>query len=90
MSENKRSSNIKLAWAKKTKLGFWSGDIGPAEFEALQQVKLGGRLSLKSVPCKTKDGKEFEGFVFEFLTPETVAGLKEKSPYRPTERDDDL
>lgn len=89
MSENKRGNNIKLAWAKKTKLGYWSEDIGPAQFEALQQVAIGGRLSLKSVMCKDKSGKEFESFVFEFLTPETVTRLKGQSPKRPVQKEEE-
>lgn len=89
MSETKRGNNIKLAWAKKTKLGYWSEDIGPAQFEALQQVAIGGRLSLKSVMCKNKEGKEFEAFVFEFLTPDTVTRLKQQSPHKPVQREED-
>lgn len=89
MSESKRGNNIKLAWAKKTKLGFWSEDIGPQQFEALQQVAIGGRLSLKSVMCKGKDGREFEAFVFEFLTPDTVTRLKAQAPRTPIKREED-
>lgn len=87
MTDNKRTQNIKLAWAKKTKLGFWSEDIGPAQFEAIQQIAIGGRLSIKSVQCKAKDGKEFESFVFEYLTPETVTKLKAQSPRKPVQRE---
>lgn len=92
MSETKRGNNIKLAWGKKTKVGYWSEDIGPAQFEAIQQIQLGGRLSLKSVTCKDKQGKEFESFVFEFLTPDTVSKLKQQSPHKPIQREesDDL
>lgn len=88
MSEQKRGQNLKIVWAKKTKVGFWSEDIGPAAFEALQRVELGGRLSLKSVPCKDKSGKEFEGFVFEYINKETVDRLKANKPQRPVYRDD--
>lgn len=89
MNESKRGSNIKLAWAKKTKVGYWSEDIGPQQFEALQQVAIGGRLSLKSVMCKGKDGKEFEAFVFEFITPDAVTRLKQQSPRAPIRREED-
>lgn len=89
MSESNRSKNIKLAWAKKTKLGFWSEDIGPQQFEALQQVAIGGRLSLKSVTCKGKDGREFQAFMFEFITPDTVTRLKAQAPRTPIKREED-
>lgn len=89
MSETKRGNNIKLAWAKKTKLGYWSEDIGPAQFEAVQHIAIGGRFSLKPVMCKGKDGREFEAFVFEFITPETVTRLKQQSPHKPVQREED-
>lgn len=86
---DKRKNNVKIAWAKKTKMGFWSEDIGPEAFEALQKVELGGRISLKTVKCKSRDGKEFDGYVFEYLDPEVVAKIKAATPPRTKPSSDD-
>lgn len=85
--------NIKIAWAKKTSVGYWSEDIGPKEFEALQQITPGCRLVLKEIAGTDRKGNKFVGFVFEFIPAEEVSKLKNKfKPQTPVKEivDDDI
>lgn len=84
--------NIKIAWARKTAIGWWSEDIGPKEFEAIQQIKPGSRLVLKEMRGRDRNGNAFTGYVFEFIPPEDVKALKlrfkPKTPVNEIESDD--
>ncbi len=78
-NKDKSKLNVTLAWAKPTRVGFWSEDIGAKQFDAISQIEVGGRLSLRKVQCKNKQtGEPFDGFVFEYITPDQVKGMKSK------------
>lgn len=78
MSDNKKF-NLTLSRGYKTKNGAWSTDIGAAEFDALQQVQLGGRLVWRELEEKSRKNEQSPHGYFQYMTPEEVKAFKTKA-----------
>lgn len=83
---DKKKFNLTLSRAFKIKGGVWSADIGPAEFDALQQVKLGGKLVYRELKEESRKSDKSPHGYFEYMTPEEVQAFKNK-PRNPNPED---
>lgn len=83
---DKKKFNLTLSRAFKIKGGVWSADIGPAEFDALQQVKLGGKLVYRELKEESRKSDKSPHGYFEYMTPEEVRAFKNK-PRNPNPED---
>lgn len=81
MSDNKKF-NLSLARAYKIKGGVWSVDIGPAEFDAIQKIGLGGRLVYKELAEESRKSANSPHGYFQFMTAEEVKAFKAKAGSR--------
>lgn len=74
--EEKKKYNLSLARAYKTKLGYWSTDIGAEEFDALQKIELGGRLVIQILTDEQRKKDTSPHAYFQFMSKEDVEKFK--------------
>ncbi len=74
---DKKKYNLSLSRAFKIKGGAWSADIGPEEFDAIQQVKIGGRLVYRELQEKSRKSDKSPHGYFQYMTPEEVKAFKQ-------------
>jgi hypothetical protein len=72
--EREKLYGVTIASAYPTKNGFWTMKLRAQEFDALQKVQIGGKLTLNLIPEETraKSGKLPPAFI-KYLSPELVA-----------------
>ena len=75
--------NLTLSRGYKTKNGAWSTDIGAAEFDALQQVQLGGRIVWRELDEKSRKKETSPHGYFQYMTPDEVKEFKNRTEGRP-------
>ncbi len=70
---NEERFGVTVAAAYPTKNGFWTLKIRGQEYDALQRVQIGGKLTLNVIPEETraKNPKLPPAFI-KYLTPEQV------------------
>lgn len=87
--QGNKKFNLSIVRAFKIKNGFWSTEIDEEAFEALQQVRKGGKLVFKELsPESRKSDKSPHGY-FEYMSPEEVAEFKTRQGQRTPNRDED-
>lgn len=90
MNKNNKGNkefNLTLSRGYAIRNGFWSVDIGPEEFDAIQNIEQGGRLVFKVVGNKKTD-KSPDGY-FEYISKDKVQQFKaEAAKKRETQSDD--
>lgn len=84
---DKKKYNLSLARAFKIKGGVWSADIGPAEYDAIQQVKLGGRLVYRELKEESRKSEKSPHGYFQYMTPEEVKAFKSQKAATPPPED---
>lgn len=77
MKNNNKAKYTKLGYGIKTPYGFilnLTGDV----LNQIVNMEPGGQIYLKTFKATNKEGKEFEGSAFEYLTPSQVSENRAK------------
>jgi hypothetical protein len=89
--EREKIYGVTIASAYPTKNGFWTLKLRAQEFDALQKVQIGGKLTLNVIPedLREKNGKLPPAFI-KYLSPEMVAKQDAEFEKRKSSKNDDI
>jgi hypothetical protein len=93
--EREKLYGVTIASAYPTKNGFWTLKLRAQEFDAIQKIQIGGKLTLNLIPEETraKSGKLPPAFI-KYLSPELVAqqdaDFEKRKGGRAVEASDDI